>query len=622
MAIIAGAAGGGGGGALLLIIAIAFYTRHRRAKRRAEEEEEEVAAAAAAAAKYQQAPPLKDVYMKVTVDGASTVSGSTTDDGGFFAKLGFSVPSALSPSSPLTSIVALRDEWLATKLLQRPSSSSVVTVSVATSSGPATPPPSKASEPDVPVLRWSNLLPSSWEEPQKIAIMMEAEENGIQVLSGNPDAEGDETVVYALKHRETPVAIKRLSLLSPQTLACFAREVQALGSMRHPYIITMYCYSADERFGYIVLELATEGCLRDWLMPVVTMTWIAEADGQASKAPAPPTITTVSWLLMKDAVGRVLRDQGHIGNFSSFQFKSLRATPHPPALSTPTSAADGTLAFLEVAVGTHMVTLPIPESASGLGEELVHLLQTALSRLPCLTALDRLSIAYQTMTAVTYLHKGGDEGAFQTLHHDIKAGNVLLSAGRIARLADFGISRLRMEGAVETAHRGGTVGYMYVTRRCPPWHAALVLLFVVALCSPHNSTYNRDPRLQFEGVVGPTNDIYSFGRLLGELFDRRVPPVSTDSTVPSRCPTADEETAAVEELSRQVWDVCSRLSALCLESDLNIRPDTDAVHKVLAEWMKQAEGLIFSRSVDAVTASGDLPSSTSFIAHPRFRLPI
>jgi len=96
----------------------------------------------------------------------------------------------------------------------------------------------------------------------------------------------------------------------------------------------------------------------------------------------------------------------------------------------------------------------------------------------------RVSLFRQICAGLCYLHTQKS-----IVHSDIKAANILLSAdGKTAKIADFGLSKIRLQGAyASSAHIAGTINYL------PP------------------------ERVNKQAVADRSADIYAMGALLWEM---------------------------------------------------------------------------------------------------------
>ncbi|KAF7841384.1 receptor kinase-like protein Xa21 [Senna tora] len=108
----------------------------------------------------------------------------------------------------------------------------------------------------------------------------------------------------------------------------------------------------------------------------------------------------------------------------------------------------------------------------------------------CLDILQRLNIMIDIASALEYLHHGSST---PIVHCDVKPSNVLLDEDMIARLSDFGISKLLGEEKLQLyTSTLATVGYMA-------------------------------PEYGSKGVISMKGDVYSYGIMLMEVFTRKKP---------------------------------------------------------------------------------------------------
>lgn len=211
------------------------------------------------------------------------------------------------------------------------------------------------------------------------------------------------------------------------------------------------------------------------------------------------------------------------------------------------SSSTGIVGLMEVRVGPSLAFVLLPDSSMTDGPFLLSALESALNQLPTLSIFDRLMICRDLISALAFLHSGADEGAFSIIHNHVHAGNVVLCASRSARLIDFSGSRVDLTTTEDQLKQA--------------LHAA------AASASGSLAPVKRS---------GPKQDLYQFGQLLQELFDR-VP-----VTVP---PCADPvHQQAVIATALEIKEAAHRLSGACMDDDWDLRPDTTTIFEILEEF--------------------------------------
>nr|BAJ97464.1 predicted protein [Hordeum vulgare subsp. vulgare] len=168
----------------------------------------------------------------------------------------------------------------------------------------------------------------------------------------------------------------------------------------------------------------------------------------------------------------------------------------------------------------------------------------------------RLSIAAESADGLAYMHSKANT---KILHGDVKPANILLDDRFVAKIADFGISRLIVRDKQHTGEVIGDMSYM-------------------------------DPVYLQSGLLTEKSDVYSFGVVLLELISRKKATHSDNNSLVSSFLEAhkrekssdlfDNEIAIGEDL--EILQSLAGMSVECFSLDVDKRPDmTDIAHHLL-----------------------------------------
>ncbi|KAJ9558116.1 hypothetical protein OSB04_012730 [Centaurea solstitialis] len=182
-----------------------------------------------------------------------------------------------------------------------------------------------------------------------------------------------------------------------------------------------------------------------------------------------------------------------------------------------------------------------------------------------LTWLERLRICIDAGKGLDHLHNHA--GIHQTIiHRDIKSANILLDENSVAKISDFGLSKLSLAGLNRSAvisHPCGTPGY----------------------CEPESF---------ITGIVKKESDVYSFGMVLFEVLCGRLCSFQHEDGLLLSARLAKDyyekeklieiiDPLVREEMSLESMNKFSAIAYRCLQDDRGGRPAIDLVVEELIE---------------------------------------
>eukprot|EP00253_Pinus_taeda_P003593 PITA_03593 len=202
---------------------------------------------------------------------------------------------------------------------------------------------------------------------------------------------------------------------------------------------------------------------------------------------------------------------------------------------------------------------------------------------------ERSCIALGSARGLAYLHEHADP---PIIHRDVKSSNILLDENMIAKVADFGISKLSVDtgsGAHVSTQVKGTMGYL-------------------------------DPEYYMSQQLTQKSDVYSFGVVLMEILSSRLPLVERGKYLVQEMKTA-MDTGGINAVRRQILDPFLRdspisntvfesfvkISLRCVEDSAVNRPKMSDVVKEL-ELIAESVG-----GPDHITTETEHDSPTAFL---------
>uniref|UniRef100_A0A0D3FUS8 Protein kinase domain-containing protein n=1 Tax=Oryza barthii TaxID=65489 RepID=A0A0D3FUS8_9ORYZ len=199
----------------------------------------------------------------------------------------------------------------------------------------------------------------------------------------------------------------------------------------------------------------------------------------------------------------------------------------------------------------------------------------------------RLKVAAESAEAFSYLHSLDHP----ILHGDVKSMNILLSNNFIAKISDFGCSKIRAADGHDDVVKG-TIGYL-------------------------------DPEYLLKFELTDKSDVYSFGVVLLELLTRRTPLSKQKVSLASVFQEAMKEgqflelidTEILHEDNMRLINDLARLACQCLAMTSESRPTMSMIAEELRRIEKQVQhhrGVLTSISSLSLSASSATDVSEHF----------
>nr|POE57507.1 putative lrr receptor-like serine/threonine-protein kinase [Quercus suber] len=391
----------------------------------------------------------------------------------------------------------------------------------------------------------------------------------------------------------TVVAIKRAQQGSLQGETEFLTEIELLSRLHHRNLVSLTGYCDEEGEQMLVYEFMPNGTLRDNL---------------SAKSKEPLSFAMRLRIALESAKGvlylhteanppifhrdikasNILLDSRYIAKVADFGLSRLAPVPDiegvvPAHVST---VVKGTPGYLDP---EYFLTRKLTDKSD--------VYSLAKSKEPLSFAM-RLRIALESAKGILYLHTEANPPIF---HRDIKASNILLDSRYIAKVADFGLSRLApvpdIEGVVP-AHVStvvkGTPGYLdpeyFLTRKLTDKSDvySLGVVFLELLTGMHPISHGKN-------IVREVNAKYQSGMIFS-VVDGQM------GSYPSEC--------VMRFLT---------LALKCCKEETDARPsETEMVRELEIIWNMMPDSDI--KSADPMVTGAEKvvtpPSSSSTVRNP------